>query len=114
MPSGRGVRVGGSSVAVGSGVVVVGLQWGLVQECRLVVLPYLLVLALALRPPLEVLHQLGVVQFAPEQIIRGGWWSISVGLIMLGLNVARYFNNLRMSGFTTFLLISSLKHLFSC
>ena len=46
---------------------------------------------------------LGGFMFVPEQIIRGGWWSIGVGLIMLGLNAARYFSGLKMSGFTTFL-----------
>lgn len=46
---------------------------------------------------------LGGFMFVPEEIIKGGWWSIGVGLIMLGLNAARYFNGLRMSGFTTFL-----------
>ena len=32
-----------------------------------------------------------------------GLWDIGIGLIFLGLNAARYFNGLRMSGFTTFL-----------
>ncbi|MGD2162840.1 MAG: hypothetical protein PVI81_02115 [Anaerolineales bacterium] len=51
---------------------------------------------------------LGGFMFVPEEIIRGGWWSIGVGVIMLGLNAARYFNGLRMSGFTTFLGVISL------
>jgi drug/metabolite transporter (DMT)-like permease len=51
---------------------------------------------------------LGGFMFVPEEIIKGGWWSIGVGLIMLGLNTARYFNGLRMSGFTTFLGIISV------
>jgi len=51
---------------------------------------------------------LGGFMFVPEEIIKGGWWSIGVGLIMLGLNAARYFNGLRMSGFTTFLGILSI------
>ena len=46
--------------------------------------------------------------FVPEEIIKGGWWSIGVGLIFLGLNAARYFKGLRMSGFTTFLGIISV------
>ena len=46
---------------------------------------------------------LGGFMFVPGEIIKGGWWSIGVGLVMLGLNAARYFNGLRMSGFTTFL-----------
>ncbi|NTU55133.1 MAG: hypothetical protein HGA79_02675, partial [Anaerolineales bacterium] len=28
-----------------------------------------------------------------------GIWDVGIGLILLGLNVARYFNGLRMSGF---------------
>jgi len=54
------------------------------------------------------LIMLGGFMFVPKEIIRGGWWSIGVGLIMLGLNAARYFNGLRMSGFTTFLGIISV------
>ena len=54
------------------------------------------------------LIMLGGFMFVPGEIIRGGWWSIGVGLIMLGLNAARYFNGLRMSGFTTFLGILSI------
>ncbi|TET97418.1 MAG: hypothetical protein E3J30_08955 [Anaerolineales bacterium] len=51
---------------------------------------------------------LGGFMFVPEQFIKGGWWSIGVGLIMLGLNAARYFNGLKMSGFTTFLGVVSV------
>ena len=51
---------------------------------------------------------LGGFMFVPEEIIRGGWWSIGVGLIMIGLDVARYFSRLKMSGFTTFLGIISV------
>lgn len=54
------------------------------------------------------LIMLGGFMFVPEEIVRGGWWSIGVGLIFLGLNAARYFNGLRMSGFTTFLGILSI------
>lgn len=54
------------------------------------------------------LIMLGGFMFVPKEIIRGGWWSIGVGLIMLGLNAARYLNGLRMSGFTTFLGILSV------
>ena len=54
------------------------------------------------------LVMLGGFMFVPEEIVRGGWWSIGVGLIFLGLNAARYFNGLRMSGFTTFLGILSV------
>ncbi len=54
------------------------------------------------------LIMLGGFMFVPEEIIKGGWWSIGVGLILLGLNGARYFNGLRMSGFTTFLGVISV------
>lgn len=54
------------------------------------------------------LIMLGGFLFVPQEIIKGGWWSIGVGLIFLGLNAARYFNGLRMSGFTTFLGILSV------
>jgi hypothetical protein len=54
------------------------------------------------------LIMLGGFMFVPEEFIKGGWWSVGIGLIMLGLNVARYFNQIRMSSFTTFLGILSL------
>ncbi len=54
------------------------------------------------------LIMLGGFLFVPEEIIDGGWWSVGVGLIMLGLNAARYLKGLRMSGFTTFLGIISV------
>jgi len=54
------------------------------------------------------LIMLGGFMFVPEEIIKGGWWSIGVGLIMLGLNAARYFFQLRMSGFTTVLGVLSV------
>jgi len=54
------------------------------------------------------LIMLGGFMFVPEEIIKGGWWSIGVGLILLGLNAARYFNRLKMSGFTTFLGVISV------
>ncbi|MGD8603495.1 MAG: hypothetical protein PVF49_02865 [Anaerolineales bacterium] len=50
----------------------------------------------------------GGFMFVPEQFIAGGWWSIAVGLVMLGLNLARYINGLRMSTFTTALGILSI------
>lgn len=37
-----------------------------------------------------------------------GTWEVGVGLILLGLNAARYYNGLRMSGFTTFLGVIAL------
>ena len=54
------------------------------------------------------LIMLGGFMFVPDEIVNGGWWSVGVGLIFLGLNAARYANGLRMSGFTTFLGIISV------
>ena len=54
------------------------------------------------------LIMLGGFMFVPHEIIKGGWWSIGVGLIMLGLNAARYWKGLKMSGFTTVLGILSV------
>jgi hypothetical protein len=54
------------------------------------------------------LIMLGGFMFVPHEIIAGGYWSIGVGIIMLGLNAARYFNGIRMSGFTTFLGVISI------
>jgi hypothetical protein len=54
------------------------------------------------------LMMLGGFMFVPDTIVKGGVWSIGVGLIFLGLNAARYFSGLRMSGFTTFLGILSI------
>lgn len=51
---------------------------------------------------------LGGFMFIPDETVDQGWWSIGVGLIFLSLNAARYFNGLRMSGFTTFLGIISV------
>jgi hypothetical protein len=55
------------------------------------------------------LIMLGGLMFVPKDRVPVGLWSIGVGAIMLGLNVARYLNHIRMSGFTTVLgLISVL------
>jgi hypothetical protein len=54
------------------------------------------------------LIMLGCFMFVPEEIIKGGWWSVGIGMIMLGLNVTRYINQIKMSAFTTFLGILSL------
>ncbi len=51
---------------------------------------------------------LGGFMFVPSSTISKGFWSIGIGLIFLGLNAARYFNGIRMSGFTTFLGVLSL------
>ena len=44
----------------------------------------------------------------PNAPIPEGLWSIGVGLILLGLNAARYLNQIKMSGFTTVLGIISV------
>lgn len=54
------------------------------------------------------LIMLGGFLFVPYEQIPKGVWSIGVGLIMLGLNAARYFYKIKMSGFTTFLGVISL------
>src|SRR5512138_1681117 len=51
---------------------------------------------------------LGGFMLIPETTISKGFWSIGFGLILLGLNAARYLNGIRMSGFTTFLGLLSL------
>ena len=55
-----------------------------------------------------LLVMLGGFLLVPGNQFPKGWWSIGVGVIMLGLNVARYFMNVRMSGFTTFLGIVAI------
>ena len=44
----------------------------------------------------------------PDEVAPNGLFTIGVGLIMLGLNVARYFYGIRMSGFTTVLGILAI------
>ena len=54
------------------------------------------------------LIMLGGFMFIPETTVKKGVWSIALGLIFLGLNAARYYSGIRMSGFTTFLGVLSL------
>ncbi len=54
------------------------------------------------------LIMLGGFAFVPKSLLPDGSWSIGVGLIMLGLNAARYFYHIKMSGFTTVLGIISV------
>lgn len=51
---------------------------------------------------------LGGFMLVPETTISKGFWSMGLGVILLGLNAARYFNGIRMSGFTTFIGILSV------
>ena len=54
------------------------------------------------------LIMLGGFIFVPHDAVAKGLWSIGVGVIMLGLNAARYFYKIKMSGFTTVLGILAL------
>jgi hypothetical protein len=54
------------------------------------------------------LIMVGGFSFVPHSIVNKGLWSVGIGLIFLGLNYARYLNQIKMSGFTTFLGILSV------
>jgi hypothetical protein len=54
------------------------------------------------------LIMLGGFMFVPKNQVPEGLWSVGVGLIMLGLNVARYLKKMKMSGVTTVLGIISV------
>lgn len=54
------------------------------------------------------LIMVGGFMFVPQSQVPQGLWSIGIGVIMLGLNAARFYYGIRMSGFTTFLGIVSL------
>jgi hypothetical protein len=54
------------------------------------------------------LIMLGGFGLVPSAVVPKGLWSISVGVIMLGLNAARYLLHIKMSGFTTVLGIIAL------
>jgi hypothetical protein len=54
------------------------------------------------------LIMLGGMAFIPDERVNEGWWSVGVGVILLGLNVARYLKGIRMSGFTTVLGVIAL------
>ena len=54
------------------------------------------------------LIMLGGFALVPDALVPRGLWSIGVGVIMLGLNATRYFFQIKMSGFTTFLGVISL------
>jgi hypothetical protein len=51
---------------------------------------------------------LGGFALVPGDTLSKGWWSIGIGIILLGLNGARYMNGIRMSGFTTIIGVLSL------
>lgn len=54
------------------------------------------------------LIMLGGLNFIPDNRVPEGFWPIGVGIILLGVNFARYMNGIRMSGFTTVLGVLSL------
>jgi len=54
------------------------------------------------------LIMLGGFALVPHDLIPKGLWSIGVGVIMLGLNAARYLYHIKMSGFTTVLGVIAL------
>ena len=54
------------------------------------------------------LIMLGGFTYVPQEIVANGVWSIGVGVIMLGLNVARYFYKIKLSDFTTVLGVVAL------
>ena len=54
------------------------------------------------------LIMLGGSLLVGREVVPKGVWTIGVGLIMLGLNVARYFTGIKMSGFTVFLGIVAI------
>jgi hypothetical protein len=54
------------------------------------------------------LIMIGGFALIPGDQIPRGVWSVGVGLIMLGLNAARYYYGLKLSSFTTFLGLLAL------
>ena len=51
---------------------------------------------------------MGAYWLVPHTVVAQGVWAIVAGLVLLGLNGARYLNHMKMSGFTTFLGILSV------
>jgi hypothetical protein len=47
-----------------------------------------------------LLITIGTIWLVPEKLIPQGSWLIAAGLIMLGINAIRYFNGIKMSGFS--------------
>lgn len=50
----------------------------------------------------------GCILLVPAQLVPQGTWLIGTGLIMLGLNGVRYFNGIKMHGFTLVLGLLTL------
>lgn len=49
------------------------------------------------------LIMLGGIWLVPDRFVPEGSWLIGAGLILIGLNIVRYFNQIRMSGFSLIL-----------
>lgn len=47
-----------------------------------------------------LLITIGTIWLVPVKLIPQGSWLIAAGLIMLGINAIRYFNGIKMSGFS--------------
>ncbi len=47
-----------------------------------------------------LLLAIGTIWLVPEKLVPHGSWLIAAGLILLGLNAARFFRGIRMSGFS--------------
>jgi hypothetical protein len=47
-----------------------------------------------------LLITIGTIWLVPAKLIPQGSWLIAAGLIMLGINAIRYFNGIKMSGFS--------------
>lgn len=54
------------------------------------------------------LMMIGGIWLFPNSGIPADTWLIGAGLILLGINFARYFNGIKMSGFTVFLGVVAL------
>ena len=54
------------------------------------------------------LLMIGALLLFPAELVPAHAWLIGAGLIMLGVNFARYFAGIRMSGFTVFLGVVAL------
>ncbi len=63
-----------------------------------------------------LLIAVGIIWLLPEKHVPHGSWLIAAGLIMLGLNTARFFSGIRLSGFSlvvgTLALIAGLGEFF--
>ena len=54
------------------------------------------------------LVMIGGLWLVPGELVREGTWLIGVGVIMLGLNAARFLNKIKMSWFTIVLGVLAL------